>query len=66
MKINCASHYDVCRNKNIENTPKIYLHKPVIRKKDGKKFVDGFETFEYNKDLGSEGIKAFLQVRREK
>lgn len=63
MKVNCARRYDICRNKNIESFPKIVFHKPVFEKnKDGNTEMSGFETYDMNKDLGREGIKAFLQV----
>ena len=62
MKVNCARHYDICRNKNLDMFPKILLHKPVIEKKDGNEEMAGFETYEFRKDLCADGIKAFFQV----
>jgi len=62
MKINCRNHFDVCHNKNIDTSPKIMLHKPVIEKRNGQKVMAGFETYEFrDKDLGPEGVKAFLK-----
>ena len=55
--INCARHYDICRNKDLDRIPKIQLLKP--HKRD-KKF--GYDTINFDKDFGMDGIKAFLQV----
>ena len=53
----------MCRNKQLDTIPKIQLLKPVIEEEDGVKKTKGFETINYNKDLGQEGIEAFLKVK---
>ena len=57
MKINCASHFDLCKQKSIASYPYVELYVPLGESESGFEIIPYGRKF-YNEDA----IYSFLEV----